>query len=163
MVAMLTVAIGGCLKKPSATYVPARGEVFTDRCVICHQAQGQGVAGMYPPIADSIGNYVRVKDGRQYLVHVLLNGLSGPLDVKGATYNGLMPQFASLSDEDIAEALNEVLERFNSSQLPADFQPITPDEVRAGRAITVTPAQLKNERAQILDQLKNVATGSATP
>jgi mono/diheme cytochrome c family protein len=162
VVAMLAVAIGGCSNKPSAGYAPARGEIFTDRCVICHQANAQGVAGMYPPIADSIGNYVHVKDGRQYLVHVLLNGLSGPLDVKGATYNGLMPQFASLSDADIAEALNEVLERFNSPELPADFQPITPDEVRAGRAITQTPTQLKRERAQVLDELKNAATGSAT-
>jgi mono/diheme cytochrome c family protein len=165
VVAMLALALAmvGCSKNSSAPFPPASGEIFTERCVICHQANGQGVAGMYPPLAGSIGYYVGEKGGRQYLVHVLLNGLSGPLEVKAATYNGLMPQFANLSDADIAEALNEVLERFNSSELPKDFQPITPAEVRADRAVTESPTQLKVERARILDELKGDASPGAAP
>lgn len=158
MAAALVLATASCSNKP-APAPQATGQVFTDRCVICHQSNAQGIAGMYPPLADSIGYYVREPGGRQYLVHVLLNGLSGPLDVKGTTYNGLMPQFASLSDDDVAEALNEVLERYNSSELPADFKPITPDEVHAGRALEETPSQLKSERAQIFDELKSVGDG----
>lgn len=115
------------------------------------------MAGLYPPLAGSIGYYARVKDGRQYLVHVLLNGLSGPVLVKGVTYNGLMPQFAMLSDEDIAAVLNEVLTRFNAAELPQDFQPITPDEVKAGRAIAKNSTELMRERAHIYDELKHIA------
>ncbi|HVN27414.1 MAG TPA: cytochrome c [Candidatus Binataceae bacterium] len=152
------LAVLGCSNKP--TEAPqATGQVFTQRCVICHQSNAQGIPGMYPPLADSVGYYVREPAGRQYLVHVLLNGLSGPIDVKGMTYNGLMPQFASLGDDEIAEALNEVLERYNSSELPADFKPIAPDEVHAGRALEETPLQLKTERSHIIDALK--AAGAA--
>jgi mono/diheme cytochrome c family protein len=160
VVAMLALAICSCAKEPSPAS-SARGEAFNQRCVICHQPTAQGIPGMYPPLADSIGYYVREPGGRVYLVHVLLNGLSGPLEVKGTIYNGLMPQFASLGDTEIAEALNEVLERFNSNELPADFQPISAAEVKAGRAIAESPTQLKNERAHSLDELKSAASGAS--
>jgi mono/diheme cytochrome c family protein len=155
--ALLAIAAIACNKSSPAPSTHAASQVFEQRCVICHQPNAQGVPGLYPPLADSIGYYVSVKDGRRYLVHVLLNGLSGPVLVKGVTYNGLMPQFAMLSDEDIAAVLNEVLTRFNSSALPKDFQPITPDEVKAGRAITKNSIELMRERAQIYDELKDVA------
>ncbi len=102
-----------------------------------------------------------MSDGRQYLVHVLLNGLGGPVVVKGVTYNGLMPPFASLTDDDIAAALNEVLTRFNSAALPKDFQPITPDEVKAGRAITKNSTELMHERAQIYRELEDAGLGAS--
>ncbi len=139
----------------------ATSQVFEQRCIICHQPNAQGVAGLYPPLADSIGYYVRVKDGRQYLVHVLLNGLGGSVVVKGVTYNGLMPQFAYLSDDDIAAALNEVLTRFNSAELPKDLQPITPDQVKAGRAITENSTELMHERAHIYEELKDAGLGAS--
>jgi mono/diheme cytochrome c family protein len=161
LAAPLALAIIACNNKPSAPAPSATSEVFEQRCIICHQPNAQGVAGLYPPLADSIGYYVRVKDGRQYLVHVLLNGLGGPVVVKGVTYNGLMPQFANLSDDDIAAALNEVLMGFNAAELPKDFQPITPGEVKAGRALTENSAELMRERAQILSELKDAALGAS--
>jgi mono/diheme cytochrome c family protein len=161
LAAPLALAIAACNSKPSAPPAPQPSQVFEQRCIICHQPNAQGVAGLYPPLADSIGNYVRVKDGRTYLVHVLLNGLGGPVVVKGVTYNGLMPQFASLSDDDIAAALNEVLTRFNAAELPKNFQPITPDEVKAGRAVTENSTELIRERAQIYDELKDAAAGAS--
>ncbi len=142
--------------------VSASAEIFQQRCVICHQPDAQGIQGLYPPLADSIGNYVRVKEGRQYLVHVLLNGLEGPVVVKGVTYNGLMPQFAFLSDDDIAAALNEVLTRFNAVLLPGAFQAITADEVKAGRTTTKNSTELMRERAQIYDELKSAAAPGAS-
>jgi mono/diheme cytochrome c family protein len=160
LAATLTLAIVACNNKHSPP-VAAR-QVFEQRCVICHQPSAQGIPGLYPPLADSIGHYVSVKGGRQYLVHVLLNGLSGPVVVKGATYNGLMPQFAYLSDEDIALALNEVLTRFNAAELPTDFQPITPDEVKAGRAVSKNSTQLMRERAQVLSELKDAGAQGAS-
>jgi mono/diheme cytochrome c family protein len=150
-----------CTAKPSAPAAVATSHVFEQRCIICHQPNAQGVPGLYPPLADSIGYYVRVKDGRRYLVHVLLNGLGGLVIVKGVTYNGLMPQFANLSDDDIAGALNEVLTRFNSAELPKDFQPITPDEVKAGRTITENSTELMHQRARIYDELKDAGPGAS--
>lgn len=92
---------------------------------------------------------------------MLLNGLDGPVIVKKVMYNGLMPQFANLSDADIAAVLNEVLTRFNSAELPKDFQPITPAEVKAGRAITENSTALISERAQIYQELKDSTAGAS--
>jgi mono/diheme cytochrome c family protein len=161
LAAPLALAMIACKSEPSPPPATATSQVFEQRCIICHQPNAQGVAGLYPPLADSIGNYLHVKDGRQYLVHVLLNGLSGPVVVKGVRYNGLMPQFANLSDDDIAAALNEVLTRFNAAELPNDFQPITPDDVKAGRAVTENSTELMRERTQIYNELKDAAAGAA--
>jgi len=89
---------------------------------------------MYPPLADSIGNELRLKHGREYLIEVVLNGMAGAIEVNDTTYVGLMPEFASLSDDEIAAALNQVLTKFNAAELPKDFAPITAAEVHAARA-----------------------------
>ena len=68
---------------------------FNARCATCHQQNAQGLPGMYPPLADSIGNELRLKRGREYLIEVVLNGMAGSIEVNGTTYVGLMPEFAS--------------------------------------------------------------------
>ena len=39
-------------------------QIFISNGVICHQANGKGVPGMYPSLADSIGSYVAIPEGR---------------------------------------------------------------------------------------------------
>jgi hypothetical protein len=113
------------------------------------------VPGVYPPLADSIGSDTRFKDGRDYLIHVVIGGMSGPIDVKGTVYNGLMPQFSQLTDVEIAAALNEVLTRFNAPEIPKDFAPITAAEVKRARAAPLSQAALASERASLMSQLKS--------
>jgi mono/diheme cytochrome c family protein len=50
------------------------------------------VAGVYPPLAGSEW----VTGSEQRLIRVLLHGLNGPIQVKGNTYNGLMPAFGKV-------------------------------------------------------------------
>jgi len=109
---------------------------------------------MYPPLADSIGYDVRLEHGRDYLMHVVINGMSRPIEVKGTTYYGLMPQFSQLTDAEIATALNEVLTRFNAPEIPKDFAPITAAEVKRARAAPRSQAALARERASLMNQLK---------
>jgi len=132
----------------------AERDVFAARCVICHQSTAQGVPGVYPPLADSVGNNVRIKGGRDYLIHVVLGGMSGPIEVRGTTYNGLMPQFSQLTDAEIAAALNEVLTHFNAPEIPKDFAPITAAEVKRARATPLTSADLARERTSLMTHLK---------
>jgi hypothetical protein len=40
---------------------------------------------------------------------VVLYGLQGPLTVEGKTYNGVMPPFRQLKDQEVADVLNYVL------------------------------------------------------
>jgi hypothetical protein len=108
---------------------------------------------MYPGLAGSIGSYVAVRDGRDYLIHIVLGGMSGPIDVKGVTYNGLMPEFSQLSDAEVAATLNDVLTRFDAVQLPKDFAPFAATEVARARAAHPTPIEMARERQSILDRL----------
>lgn len=73
--------------------------IFKSRCISCHQANGLGVPGAFPPL---VGSPYVLEDPR-VTVAILLKGLQGPLEVKGAQYNGLMPPWADqLKDAEIA-------------------------------------------------------------
>lgn len=74
------------------------GQVFASKCAACHQANGAGVAGVFPPLAGS--EWVTGSPTR--LVQILLHGIQGPIVVNGATYNGLMPPWQALSDAELA-------------------------------------------------------------
>jgi mono/diheme cytochrome c family protein len=119
--------------------------LFVTHCTVCHQADGQGIPGMYPPLADSAGDFAHSRDGRAYLVHVLSFGLNGPIAVHGARYNGFMQSWAQLSDDDIAQLLNHVLTNFNAKLLPKDFAPFTVPEVKRDRARPMTSSEVYRE------------------
>jgi mono/diheme cytochrome c family protein len=127
---------------------------FNTRCATCHQQNAQGLPGMYPPLADSIGNELRLKHGREYLIEVVLNGMAGAIEVNSTTYVGLMPEFASLSDDEIAATLNQVLTKFNAGELPKDFTPITAAEVHAARARKISAAKMLDERKSVMEELQ---------
>jgi hypothetical protein len=109
---------------------------------------------MYPPLADSIGNELRLKHGREYLIEVVLNGMAGSIEVNGTTYVGLMPDFAALSDDEIAATLNHVLTKFNARELPKDFTPITAAEVHTVRARRISAAKMPDERKSVMEELQ---------
>ncbi len=141
----------------------AESDVFTARCVICHQQNAAGVPGMYPPLANSIGADLQLKQGRQYLIAVALSGMTGPVEVNGTIYNGLMPPFAQLPDAEIADALNYVLTKFNAEKLPKDFAPITAEEVKQARSTRESSTELPRLRESLLNDLKKAhpADGAA--
>jgi mono/diheme cytochrome c family protein len=128
-------------------------DIFTSNCVICHQANAKGVPGMYPPLADSIGAYVAIPEGRAYLVHVVAFGLTGAISVHGQTYNGVMQSWTKLKDEDEAEVLNYVLTNFNANLLPKDFAPLAADEVKKYRAANTALGDVHKEREALMKAL----------
>jgi len=120
-------------------------DLFVAHCSVCHQPDGQGIPGMYPPLANSAGDFIHSRDGRAYLVHVLSFGLNGPITVHGASYNGYMQSWVQLSDDDIAQVLNHVLSSFNAKLLPRDFAPFTAHEVGQDRARPMTSSEVYHE------------------
>jgi mono/diheme cytochrome c family protein len=93
-----TVAAGGA----SAA---AGQKVFTTNCSSCHQANGKGQPGVFPPLA---GNAV-VTGPADKVIHIVKNGLSGKISVNGTTYNGQMPAWkGTLSDSDIASVVTYI-------------------------------------------------------
>ncbi len=83
----------------------AKGEaVYLANCSACHQPNGAGLAGAFPPLANSDF----LKGDRKKVMGAALFGLSGPITVNGVEYNGVMPSLGHLIDEDLAAALTYV-------------------------------------------------------
>ncbi len=86
-------------------------QLFTGKCAGCHQATGQGVAGVFPPLVGV--DWVTGSETR--LVQILLHGIQGALDVNGVTYNGVMPAWKSLTDAEIAALASYVRSTWGNS------------------------------------------------
>lgn len=100
-------------------------QVYMGLCFACHQPDGKGLPGIFPPLA---GSDFLLAD-RDRAVRVVLKGLSGPITVSGKTYNSSMPpQEAVLTDAQIADVVTYVL---NSWGNKADA--ITTDHVKSIR------------------------------
>ena len=89
-------------RTPAATHAaqPRTGaQVYTATCAACHQPNGTGNGETYPPLAGS--EWVTGDESR--LVRVILHGLTGPIDVEGESYSGVMPPWGpTLKDDEIA-------------------------------------------------------------
>lgn len=81
-------------------------------CAGCHQFDASGSAAHeIPKMRGVVGNFLRLPEGRAFLVQV------------PGTSN------SALSDAQIAVLLNWMLPHFSSEQIPPDFVPYTADEV----------------------------------
>lgn len=118
--------------------------IYNANCAACHQASGEGIAGAFPPLKDNLVSLYEA-GGRDYLKQVLLNGLQGNIAIDGVNYNGIMPAWKQLSDEEIAEVLNHVLTIWST---PADFTPYEAAEIAEARAQPVDVAEVHNLRPQ---------------
>ena len=85
-------------------------DVYGRNCVGCHQPDGSGISGSFPPLA---GN-ANVQDAA-YVEGVIRNGKQGELVVNGVTYDGAMPAFGQLSDEEITALIDYVQNRLGVS------------------------------------------------
>ena len=131
--------------------------VFISNCAVCHQPDGKGAPSVYPPLADTVGRYVAIKGGRTYLIDVVSFGMGGKIESGGDSFEGDMPPWPQLSDQDVADVLTYVLTGLNAKMLPADFKPIMPEEVKTERARTLTAAATHAERDALLKQLGSKA------
>ena len=91
-----------------------RGQViFNEYCKTCHQANGQGLGTVSPPLAKS--DYLKNTPMPQIIKEVV-NGKSGKLKVNGKEYNGVMaPLPKKYTDDDIASVITYVYNSFGNS------------------------------------------------
>jgi mono/diheme cytochrome c family protein len=81
--------------------------LFARHCAACHQTTGLGTPGLAPSLKGS--HWDRLGREPRYLASVVLNGLSGPIQVDGQRFVGAMPGFAaSLSDAELVAVLEHV-------------------------------------------------------
>jgi mono/diheme cytochrome c family protein len=123
--------------------------VYQQNCVFCHGENGLGRLGAFPPLAGHVPKLVATPEGRAQIINTLLYGMQGPIKAKGNNYNGVMPAFARLSDEQLASVLNHVANAWGNDRQLANFRPITPAEIAAARDSRLTPQQNGQNRSRI--------------
>jgi mono/diheme cytochrome c family protein len=90
--------------------------LFSANCITCHQANGQGVPGQYPPLAGSD-------------IAIVLKGLQGPAIVKGERFNNAMqPWEGQYTDAQLSAILTYIRSDWGNSA-----PPIPPEAVKQMR------------------------------
>ena len=111
---------GASAGSPSSSTTNANGaKVFSANCATCHGAQGQGLPGTFPPLAN---NPVVTGDPNK-VIGILSNGLHGAISVNGQSYNGQMPAWkGTLSNKDIADVITYIRGSFGNNHASAVTQ-----------------------------------------
>jgi mono/diheme cytochrome c family protein len=101
--------------------------LFSANCITCHQANGEGLPGQYPPLA---GSEVEIGDATNQLIAIVLKGLQGPVEIKGKPFNNAMQAWeGQYTDQQLAAILTYVRSDWGNNA-PA----ITADMVKQMRA-----------------------------
>lgn len=116
--------------KSAGDEILVRGrKVYSTYCQVCHQASGLGAPGQFPPLAGS--EWVLVESPNR-LIRLVLNGIQGPIEVKGQPFNNAMPPWKDLlSDEDIAAVLTFIRKNKDWGNAAGEVKPA---QVQATRA-----------------------------
>ena len=96
-------------KKPLEQSITDGQEIYQDFCIQCHLDSGEGVSGVFPPLAksDYLINNIEMS------IRAIKYGLSGPIMVNGEEYNGVM-QDQGLDDFEIANVMNYILNNWGN-------------------------------------------------
>lgn len=98
-------------------------EIYTANCVTCHMQNGEGIDGVYPPLAKS--DYLM--EDKTRAIKQVLEGAIGSMTVNGIKYNGFMTGFP-LNDEEVSDVLNYIRNSWaNKGEI------VLPEEVKAAR------------------------------
>ena len=96
---------------------------YMQTCFACHQAEGQGIANAFPPLAKS--DYLNADVNRA--IDIVLHGKTGEITVNGQKYNSVMTA-QTLSDEEVANVLTYVYNSWGNSK-----KDVTPAMVKSVR------------------------------
>jgi mono/diheme cytochrome c family protein len=125
---------------------PPVGGAYQTVCITCHQAEGQGVAGAFPPLAGSEW----IVANPEIPMRIVLLGLTGEIEVKGMKFNSVMPPPPGMTDAKIAEAITFARTHFGnhaSEVTPAMVEAV--HKAIAGRTASMTVAELKALQAPV--------------
>ncbi len=108
------------------------GDVFANRCAVCHGPQAAGIPGSFPSLHEQVVAFAKAAPGRDYLIMVVTTGLMGALKVGGVGYNGVMPAQSGLSEAEVAAVLNYLAGDMGKNDLgPAALSAAEVSEARA--------------------------------
>ncbi len=101
-------------------------KIFNEKCIACHQANGQGIPGAFPSLVDSD----LLRENKLAAINQVLNGDPGGKIIKGVQYNAPMPAQVETYEEAVA-VINYVSNHFGN-----DLGYITLEEAKK---VTINP------------------------
>ena len=121
---LLSLAIAGAQGADTAAETAAKGAAVYARpglCSTCHQPDGAGIPGAFPPLVGSEW----VTGDTSALIRMVEHGLEGEINVNGTTYNAVMPaQGGQLSDKEIADVLTYVRSSWGNKAKPVSAKEV---------------------------------------
>ncbi|MFN3843463.1 MAG: cytochrome D1 domain-containing protein [Rehaibacterium terrae] len=123
-------------ERPPKLGAEAGKAAYLAHCAACHQPEGTGLKGAFPPLAGA--DRLNAMTTEQ-AIEVVLRGLSGPIQVNGDTYNGVMPAMSHLSDADVAAILSHVYGSWGNDGRTVSAEQVA--AVRQGIGAPTDPAQ----------------------
>lgn len=128
---------------PGQLVTMAKGEAFYPQCGACHGDSGQGIDGLAPPLAGAEW----VTGPPEWLGRIILQGISGPLEVKGVTWQGVMPphgHLEALDDETLAGLMTYLRRSWGNKADPVSVEAVAAiREASAQRGSPWTEAALR--------------------
>jgi len=95
-------------------------EVFSRTCIACHQTNGKGLPGIFPPLVKSDF----LNSDKERAINIVLKGKTGVVTVNGKTFNNIMPP-QNLSDGEVAAVLTYVYHSFENSKKVVKTEEVT--------------------------------------
>lgn len=139
--------------------IAAGGRVFRQQCQGCHQPDGRGVPGVFPPLIGSEW----VTGPPETVVRILLNGLQGPITVAGGAFDGVMPPWRDqLSDTEIAAVATYIRQWGANDAGPVDAALVARlRTATAGRSGPWTAGELRAAEAGAAGEAAGAPAGPA--
>ena len=167
LVPALLMAVGAVAALAQTASLNKSGaQAYVANCTACHQENGRGVPGAFPPLAGHVTDILAQAGGRGYLIRVLLFGVEGAITANGVNFSGAMPGWNTLNDNTIAALLNHVSTAWDNQQrLPAGFKAFDASDVAAVRAERSAPAAVYAMRQKLFasSPVAAVNVPAATP
>ncbi len=142
ILAATCLAQGAIIAATVAARAASAASLYAGNCAVCHQANAEGVAGQYPPLAGRVDKIAASQAGRQYLADVLVHGMTGQIEAAGQSYVGYMPAFPSLSNDATASILNWLSAKGATKPMPV----ITAAEIADARGKPLSASAVNQER-----------------
>ena len=118
--------LAGCFSESTPQVELSGAEVYQKYCQSCHQVNGQGMAGLYPPLA--LSSWVQAEPSVP--IRIVLHGLQGPIVVREQKYNNIMAAWGTiLSSQDVARVLTYVRQSWGNKASTISTKQV--DDIRA--------------------------------
>jgi nitrite reductase (NO-forming) / hydroxylamine reductase len=114
--------------KAAAGDMEAGEKGYKTHCQACHQADGSGLPGAFPPLA---GN-PNLEGNADMVIENVLAGRSGEIEVGGVTYDGVMPPMSYLSDREVADIVTYVMNTWGDDGASVTTEQVNEQRVELG-------------------------------